>query len=257
MRFDVITIFPEFFAGLLGHGIVRRAIESGILDVRVTDLREFTHDRHRTVDDRPFGGGAGMVLKPEPLFMAVEKLKEESPAPVPRVILLSAQGSLFTQATAARFAGLDRVLLICGRYEGVDERVAESLADEELSVGDFVLSGGEPAAAMVMDATARLLPGALGNEESAPQDSFNGEGILDYPHYTRPAVFRDLAAPEILLSGHHEQVRRWRRKKALEKTMHYRPELFARFLENVSQCGDERQEDRALLAEIIQERRNK
>ena len=198
-----------------------------------------------------------MVLKPEPLFAAVEKLKEESPVPAPRVILLSAQGSLFTQATAARYAGLDRVLLICGRYEGVDERVAESLADEELSAGDFVLSGGEPAAAMVMDATARLLPGALGNEESAPQDSFNVEGILDYPHYTRPAVFRDLAAPEILLSGHHEQVRRWRRKKALEKTMHYRPELFARFLENVSQCGDERQEDRALLTEIIHERRNK
>lgn len=255
MRFDVVTIFPEFFGGLLGHGIVRRAIESGILDVRLTDLREFTHDRHRTVDDRPFGGGAGMVLKPEPLFAAVEKLKQEELAA--RVVLLSAQGAVFTQERAARYAAMERVLLICGRYEGVDERVAESLADEELSVGDFVLSGGEPAAALVIDATARLLPGALGNEESAPQDSFSREGILDYPHYTRPAVFRGLPAPEILLSGHHDQVRRWRRKKALEKTMHYRPELFARFLENVSHGGDERQEDRLLLTEIIQERRNR
>ncbi len=259
MRFDVITIFPEYFAGLLGHGIVRRAREAGILDVRLTDLREFTNDRHRTVDDRPFGGGAGMVLKPEPLFAAVEKLQEEQPAP--RVILLSAQGPLFRQATAARLAALDRVVLICGRYEGVDERVATTLADEELSVGDFVLSGGEPAAALVMDAVTRLLPGALGNEESAAADSFSqaaGEagGILDHPHYTRPALFRDLAVPEILLSGHHEQVRRWRRKMALGKTLQHRPELLARFLESASRQADGDRAGRELLAEIVEERRN-
>jgi tRNA (guanine37-N1)-methyltransferase len=259
MRFDVITIFPDYFAGLLGHGIVRRAREAGILDVRLTDLREFTQDRHRTVDDRPFGGGAGMVLKPEPLFAAVERLQEEAPAP--RVILLSAQGPLFTQATAARLAALDRVVLICGRYEGVDERVATALADEELSVGDFVLSGGEPAAALVMDAVTRLLPGALGNEESAAADSFSeapGEagGILDHPHYTRPALFRDLAVPEILLSGHHEQVRRWRRKMALGKTLQHRPELLARFLESASRQPGGDRAGRELLAEIVEERRN-
>ena len=251
MKIDVITIFPEYFTGPLDYGILRRARENGILDVRLTDLRDFTQDRHRTVDDRPFGGGAGMVLKPEPLFAAVEKLREDGPCQIaPRVVLLSAQGPLFTQETAARFAELDRVVLICGRYEGVDERVAESLADEELSVGDFVLSGGEAAAAIVIDATVRLLPGALGNEESAPQDSF-ADGILDYPHYTRPAVFRDLAAPEILLSGHHEQVRRWRRKKALEKTLLHRPELLERFL----RLHDNRA-DRELLDEISDERRN-
>src|SRR6266404_940704 len=248
MRFDLITIFPEYFTGPLDFGIIRRARESGILDVRLTDLREFTQDRHRTVDDRPFGGGAGMVLKPEPLFAAVESLQQDGPAG--RVVLLSAQGSLFTQAAAARFAALDRVMLICGRYEGVDERVATSLADEELSVGDFVLSGGEAAAALVIDATVRLLPGALGNEESAPQDSF-ADGILDYPHYTRPAMFRDLPAPEILLSGHHEQVRRWRRKRALEKTLLHRPELLERFL----RLNDSRA-DRELLAELFAERRN-
>ena len=270
MRFDVITIFPEYFAGLLSHGIVRRALETGILDVRLTDLRDFTHDRHRTVDDRPFGGGAGMVLKPEPLFAAVEKLQEEQPPPSSasalasrpaRVILLSAQGPLFTQSTAARLAALDRVVLICGRYEGVDERVATSLADEELSVGDFVLSGGEPAAALVMDAVTRLLPGALGNEESAMADSFGetpgeGSGILDHPHYTRPARFRDMAVPEILLSGHHQQVRRWRRKMALGKTLQHRPELLARFLESASRQADGDRVGRELLAELVDERRN-
>ena len=245
MRFDVITIFPEYFAGPLGQGIVRRAREAGILDVRLTDLRDFTSDRHRTVDDRPFGGGAGMVLKPEPLFAAVEKLQEEPPKP--DVILLSAQGPLFTQETAARLAASPRVALICGRYEGVDERVATSLAGEELSVGDFVLSGGEPAAMLVMDAVARLLPGALGNEEGAEQDSFGEGGLLDYPHYTRPAVFRGMSAPEILLSGHHEQVCRWRRKKALEKTLQHRPELLA---------GLKDRGDHELLAEIANERRN-
>jgi tRNA (guanine37-N1)-methyltransferase len=239
----------------LGHGIVRRALETGILDVRLTDLRDFTHDRHRTVDDRPFGGGAGMVLKPEPLFAAVEKLQEEAPAP--RVILLSAQGPLFTQSTAGRLAALDRVILICGRYEGVDERVATSLAQEEMSVGDFVLSGGEPAAALVMDAVTRLLPGALGNEESAAGDSFDeSSGILDHPHYTRPATFRDLAVPEILLSGHHQQVRRWRRKMALGKTLQHRQELLARFLESASRQSDGDRAGREILAELVDERRN-
>ena len=252
MRFDVVTIFPEYFASPLEQGIVRRARENGILDVRLTDLRDFTHDRHRTVDDRPFGGGAGMVLKPEPVFTAVEKLREEPDAPAPQVVLLSAQGPLFTQQAARRFAELERVLLICGRYEGVDERVAMELAQEELSVGDFVLSGGEPAAMLVIDAVARLLPGALGNEASAEEESFSAEGILDYPHYTRPAVFREMAAPEILLSGHHEQVRRWRRKKALEKTLLYRPELLARYLEQHQDRAD-----RDLLAEIIKERSTK
>ncbi len=257
MRFDVITIFPEYFSGPLDHGIVRRAREAKLLDVRLTDLRDFTPDRHRTVDDRPFGGGAGMVLKPEPVFAAVEKLREDSAA---RVILLSPQGPLFTQSTASRLAELDRVILICGRYEGVDERVAVNLADEELSVGDFVLSGGEPAAMLVIDAVTRLLPGALGNEESAAQDSFSdgvdgAGGVLDYPHYTRPAQFRDLAVPEVLLSGHHEQVRRWRRKMALGKTLQHRPELLARFLESESR-QPEGATGRELLAELVEERRN-
>jgi tRNA (guanine37-N1)-methyltransferase len=173
------------------------------------------------------------------------------------VILLSAQGPLFTQATAARLAALDRVILICGRYEGVDERVATSLAQEELSVGDFVLSGGEPAAALVMDAVTRLLPGALGNEESAAGDSFDeSSGILDHPHYTRPALFRDLAVPEILLSGHHQQVRRWRRKMALGKTLQHRPELLARFLESASRQSDGDRAGREILAELVDERRN-
>ncbi len=251
MRFDIVTIFPEYFSGALSHGIVRRARENGLLTVELQDLREFTSDRHRTVDDRPFGGGAGMVLKPEPIFAAVEKLRGgESRA---RVVLLSPQGRLFTQSVAARLAALEHVILLCGRYEGVDERVATSLADEELSVGDYVLSGGEPAAVIVVDTVTRLLPGALGNEESSVQESFSTEsapgGILDYPHYTRPAVFRGMAAPEILLSGHHEEVRRWRRKRALEKTLHQRPELLERAPLGAG--------DRELLAEIMKERRVK
>ena len=248
MRFDIVTIFPEFFEGPFRHGIVRRAQEGGLLALRVVDLREFTGDRHRTVDDRPFGGGAGMVLKPEPLFAAVEKLRAEGPPA--RVILLSPGGKLFSQAEAVRLAGLERVLLLCGRYEGVDERVTEGLVDEELSVGDYVLSGGEPAAALVVDAVARLLPGALGNEESAAQESFSPEisgMLLEYPHYTRPAVFRGMAVPEILLSGHHQQVSRWRRKKSLEKTLQRRPDL----LEHAALEGD----DHELLAEIIRERK--
>jgi tRNA (guanine37-N1)-methyltransferase len=248
MRFDIVTIFPEFFEGPLGVGIVRKAREAGLLSVVVQDLREFTSDKHRTVDDRPFGGGAGMVLKPDPMFAAVEKLQGQEPRG--RVVLLSPSGRLFSQTEAVRLASYERVLLLCGRYEGVDERVTEGLADEELSVGDYVLSGGEPAAILVVDAVARLLPGALGNEASTTQESFSPEvagGLLEYPHYTRPAVFRGMAVPEILLSGHHQQVSRWRRKKSLEKTLQRRPDL----LEHAALEGD----DHELLAEIIRERK--
>jgi tRNA (guanine37-N1)-methyltransferase len=261
MRFDVVTIFPEFFAGPLDHGILRRARESGVVEVRVQDLREFAHDRHRTVDDRPFGGGEGMVLKPEPLFEAVESLlgypAPSAPGAAPpvapadtAVILLSASGRLFRQPATERLSTLQRVILLCGRYEGVDERVAEHLATEELSIGDFVISGGELAAAIVVDAVTRLLPGALGNEASALNESFSGmsgmqtaqrphqaapeppragqegsPGLLDYPHYTRPAEFRGWPVPEVLLGGNHEEIRNWRRAQALEKTRRNRPDL--------------------------------
>ena len=236
MRFDLVTIFPEFFAGPLEHGILRRAREAGLVEVRVHDLRAATHDRHRTVDDRPFGGGEGMVLKPEPLFEAVEGLlgtSREALAPGTAIVLLSASGRLFRQETARRFAALERVVLLCGRYEGVDERVAEHLATDEICVGDFVVSGGELPAAMIIDAVTRLLPGALGNEASAVNESFSaaGEaaeiGILDCPHYTRPPSFRGWEIPEVLVSGHHEEIRKWRRRVALEKTLRNRPELLA------------------------------
>jgi tRNA (guanine37-N1)-methyltransferase len=308
MQFDIITIFPDFFAGPLDYGIVRRAREARLMDVRVHDLRVYAHDRHRTVDDRPFGGGEGMVLKPEPLFEAVESLlgdrihdelaedkrevirdreivgarftenvlRERHAVPLQdavtsinsqpsdanqaivtqantAVVLLSASGKLFRQETARRFAKLDRIILLCGRYEGVDERVAEHLATDELSIGDYVLSGGELGAALIVDAVTRLLPGALGNEDSSINESFSaadasiisavqatnhesplvstqGEritshGLLDFPHYTRPAEFRGWPVPEILLGGNHEEIRRWRRERALEKTKRNRPDL--------------------------------
>jgi tRNA (guanine37-N1)-methyltransferase len=249
MRFDLITIFPEFFAGPLDHGIVRRAKEAGIAQIHVQDLREFTKDRHRTVDDRPFGGGEGMVLKPEPLFEAAEKLlgqamgdanKKAELAPGTAILLMSAAGKLFTQETARRYAKLDRLILICGRYEGVDERVAEHLATEEVCVGDYVLSGGELPAAIVIDAVTRLLPGALGNEASTQNESFSElhgsptdhdhssqatpHFLLDFPHYTRPAEFRGWKVPEVLIGGNHAEVAKWRREKALEKTRRNRPE---------------------------------
>lgn len=233
MFFDVLTIFPEFFRGPLDHGVVARARETGLLDIRVHDLRNWTSDRHKTVDDRPFGGGEGMLLKPEPVFLAVESVWPER-APDRKVVLLSAQGELFDQEMARRFASLSGVLLICGRYEGVDERVAEHLADEEVSIGNFVLSGGELAAAVVIDAVARLLPGVLGNQASSLNESFsavdNGEAGfseagLDWPQYTRPADFRGWKVPEVLVSGNHEQIRRWRRQAALEKTERRRPDL--------------------------------
>ncbi len=269
MRFDLITIFPEFFAGPLDFGIVRRAREAKLIETHVHDLRAFTHDRHRTVDDRPFGGGEGMVMKPEPLFEAVESLISPvgaiatgEPAqrdPRTAIVLLSAAGTMFRQDTARRFAQLDRIVFICGRYEGVDERVAEHLATDEISIGDFVLSGGELAAAMILDAVTRLIPGALGNEDSIVNESFSepaassdssktkssarvahadsatqhqtipgptvSRGILDYPHYTRPPSFRGWEVPEVLLGGNHEEIRKWRERQALEKTQRNRPDL--------------------------------
>jgi tRNA (guanine37-N1)-methyltransferase len=254
MRFDLITIFSDFFAGPLDHGILRRARETGIVEINVQDLRVFTKDRHRTVDDRPFGGGEGMVLKPEPLFEAVEHLlggpvgdaaqKHELDAGT-AIVLLSASGKRFNQGTARRFAGLTRIILICGRYEGVDERVAEHLATDEISIGDFVLSGGELPAMLIVDAVTRLLPGSLGNEASSQNESFSASAVaenpsaavrrqasgvpmlLDFPHYTRPAEYRGWKVPEVLIGGNHAEVDAWRRASALEKTQRNRPDLVA------------------------------
>ncbi|HMD37779.1 MAG TPA: tRNA (guanosine(37)-N1)-methyltransferase TrmD [Candidatus Acidoferrum sp.] len=275
MHFDLVTIFPEFFTGPLDHGILRRARETGLVEVHVQDLRVFTKDRHRSVDDRPFGGGEGMVLKPEPLFEAVESLlgrglgNAEQPHPLePKtaIVLMSASGTLFRQETARRYAELDRIIFLCGRYEGVDERVAEHLATDEISVGDYVLSGGELPAMLVIDAVTRLLPGALGNEASSQNESFSGSPassgesssvgaqhaaplqaranpivseksrelqitnhlLLDFPHYTRPADFRGWKVPEVLIGGNHAEVANWRRAAALEKTQRNRPDLFLR-----------------------------
>lgn len=247
MQFDIVTIFPGFFDGVFAHGIVRRALKEGLATVKVHDLREYAHDKHRTVDDRPFGGGEGMVLKPEPLAEALHSLGVNGRDQGTRVILLSAQGQLFTQAVARELAGLERVVLICGRYEGVDERINELYCDMELSIGDYVLSGGELAAAVVADATIRLIPGVLGNEASGEFESFGAAdaeidvdvegvprsqhgagGLLDYPQYTRPAEFEGLRAPEVLLNGDHAEIRRWRREQQLRKTLENRPELLER-----------------------------
>jgi tRNA (guanine37-N1)-methyltransferase len=250
MRFDIITIFPGLFGSIFEHGVVKRAIAGGLVGIRTHDLRSFTHDRHRTVDDRPFGGGEGMVLKPEPLAEALESIgtadRAERDLGRESVVLLSAQGKRFTQATARELAKLERVTFICGRYEGVDERVNELFVDRELSIGDYVLSGGELGAAVIVDATMRLLPGVLGNEASSqfesvgrseaeraalaeagtpPRSTHGSGGILDYPHYTRPVEFRGVAVPEILSSGDHLKISRWRRERALEKTFRNRPDL--------------------------------
>lgn len=239
MIFHVLTIFPEFFRGPFDHGVIQRAREAGLIEIRVHDLRDWTRDRHKTVDDRPFGGGEGMLLKAGPIFEAVESIWPERGAGHKdalkkdvgkKVVLLSAQGRKFDQALAREFSALNELLLICGRYEGVDERVAGHLADEEISIGDFVLSGGELAAALVIDSVARLRPGVLGNEQSAVAESFGENGLLDCPQYTRPAEFRGWKAPEVLLSGNHEQIRRWRLKAAVEKTARCRPDLLKRDL---------------------------
>ena len=226
MRFDIVTIFPEIFRGPFDFGIVKRAVAAGLVQIEIHDLRDYTDDRHRQVDDRPFGGGAGMVMKPEPLFRAAEALTGESSA---RVVLLSPQGRLFSQEVAAQLSGLERLVLICGRYEGVDERVVENVVDDEISIGDYVLSGGEVPAMVVVDAVVRLLPGAVGCEGSIERESFSlgGEwqGLLDYPQYTRPANYRGLEVPEVLLRGNHAEIERWRRSKAVEKTMKRRPDL--------------------------------
>jgi len=227
VTFHIVTIFPEFFSSTLAHGVVARAIENGIVQVKIHNLRDWTSDRHKSVDDRPFGGGEGMLLKPDPLFQAVETVWPERSAQQ-RVILLSAQGARFDQAAARRLSHYGQILLICGRYEGVDERVAEHLADEELSIGDFVLSGGELGAAVVIDAVSRLAPGVLGNGDSAIFESFSEPGLLDCPQYTRPAEFRGWKVPEVLLSGNHEEIRRWRREAAREKTARVRPDLLVR-----------------------------
>jgi tRNA (guanine37-N1)-methyltransferase len=265
LQIDIVTIFPDFFRGPLDYGIIRRAREAGLVKIDICDLREFTRDRHRTVDDRPFGGGEGMVLKPEPLFEYVEGLKlaprEARAAARQSVVLLSAQGKRFDHGVAAELALLDRLVLICGRYEGVDERVGAFLADREISIGDYILSGGELGAAVIVDTVTRLLPGALGNEASSRQESFfagprandGAEGIgadstcasgglLDYPHYTRPAEFRGMKVPDVLVSGNHEDIRRWRRRSALEKTLRNRPDLL-----DQAQLSED---DKDLLAKI-------
>jgi tRNA (guanine37-N1)-methyltransferase len=229
LRFDIITIFPDYFRTAFDYGIVRRARAAGLVETCAHDLRGWTGDRHHTVDDRPFGGGDGMVLKPEPIFAAVEALAgaaAEAGAGV-RVVLLSPQGRVLTQAVAEELAQSRHLVVICGRYEGVDERVAESLATDEISIGDYVLSGGEPAAVVLVDAVVRLVPGALGSETSAAHDSFS-DGLLDYPHYTRPPEFRGLCVPEVLLSGNHAEIARWRRRAALHKTKRNRPDLLER-----------------------------
>jgi tRNA (guanine37-N1)-methyltransferase len=247
LTFHLLTIFPEFFRSPFEYGVVSRACSTGLVAVETHDLRDHAFDRHRTVDDRPFGGDEGMVMKIEPIFLALEQIAGRKPQASRRVIATSAQGKLFDQATAMRLAQYEEVVLISGRYEGIDERVIEHLADEEISVGSFILSGGEWAAGIIVDAVARLVPGVLGNEASSIQESFRpsesgARGILDFPHYTRPAEFRGWSAPEVLLSGDHEKIRRWRRKSALAKTRKNRPDL----LESAQLTS----EDRALLEEI-------
>jgi tRNA (guanine37-N1)-methyltransferase len=223
MKFDVVTIFPRMIEAGLAEGVVGRGIGKGLVDVRVHDLRGFTTDRHRTVDDMPYGGGPGMVMKVEPFVRALEAIRAERGAPA-AVVLLSPQGRRFDQAETQRLSRLGHVVLLCGRYEGIDERVREMVATEELSIGDFVVSGGEGPALLVIDAVSRLVPGVVGDQESVEQDSF-AQGILDHPHYTRPAEFDGHRVPDVLLSGHHAEVRRWRMKQALRRTLDRRPEL--------------------------------
>jgi tRNA (guanine37-N1)-methyltransferase len=244
MRFDIITIFPEMFASVFSGGIIKKALERGMVTIAVHDLRDYTEDRHRQVDDRPFGGLEGMVLKPEPIFRAVEAVREDAAS---RVYLLSPQGRRLDAALAGELASERQVVLVCGRYEGVDERVVDHLVDGEISIGDYVLSGGELAAAVVVDAAARFVPGVVGKEDSVKNESFAG-GILDFPQYTRPREFRGLKVPQVLFSGDHKRIERWRRKKALEKTVRLRPDLVAR--------NTLTPEDRRLLEDISKERKD-
>jgi tRNA (guanine37-N1)-methyltransferase len=224
MRFDIITIFPELFAGFLECGILRRAQNIGLVDIQPVNLRDFTSDRHRSVDDRPYGGGEGMVLMPGPLFEAVEYCREKALPASPQVVLLTPQGTTWSQQLAEEFASIPHVILMCGRYEGVDQRVIDCLVDREISIGDFVMTGGEIPAMVLIDSIVRLLPGALGNRDSACNESFSS-GLLDFPQYTRPASFRGLTVPEVLLSGDHTRIESWRRKQALDRTLRKRPEL--------------------------------
>jgi tRNA (guanine37-N1)-methyltransferase len=229
MKIDVLTIFPEFFREVFDFGIIRRARSAEIVEINIHDIRFFTTDKHRMTDDRPFGGGDGMVFKAEPIFNAIEKIlgttERENYAPGTKVILLTPQGKQLKQAVAKEFAGeIENLVIICGRYEGIDERVNEALVTDEISIGDYVLSGGEPAAIVLVDAIVRLLPNALGSETSAENDSFSN-GLLDYPHYTRPADFRGMKVPEVLLNGNHAEIEKWRQKKALEKTQKFRQDL--------------------------------
>ncbi len=240
MKFDVVTIFPRMFDAPLAEGIVGRAITRGLVDLCVHDLRDYTDDRHRTVDDVPFGGGPGMVLKPKPLVDAVDAIRRERGEPAV-IVLTSPQGRRFSQADAARLSRLPHVAIICGRYEGVDERVRERLHTEELSIGDYVLTGGELPAMVILDAVTRLLPGAVGDEQSVERDSFS-RGLLDFPHYTRPAEFEGLKVPDVLVSGHHGEIRRWRKREALRRTLERRPDLLA--------AADLDEEERALLREL-------
>jgi tRNA (guanine37-N1)-methyltransferase len=244
MKFDIVTIFPRMFDLPLAEGIVGRAIARGLVDLRVHDLRDFTEDRHRTVDDVPFGGGPGMILKVKPVVDAVEAIRRDRGEPS-TVILTSPQGRPFSQAEAVRLSRLPHVVVVCGRYEGVDERVRERLATEELSIGDYVLTGGELPAMVILDAVARLLPGAVGDEESVETDSFS-RGLLDFPHYTRPAEFEGMQVPDVLVSGHHGEIRRWRKREALRRTLERRPELLEQ--------ADLDDEERALLRELNEER---
>jgi tRNA (guanine37-N1)-methyltransferase len=222
MRFDIITIFPEMFASVFSGGIVKRALKKGLVEVCVHNLRDFAHDKHKQVDDRPFGGGEGMVLKPEPIFEAVEKIKEKRKKSL--VYLLSPQGAKFDSLLAKKLSRVPQVILVCGRYEGVDERVGQGLVDGELSIGDYVLTGGEPAAWVIVDAVSRFILGVVGKEESVRGDSFF-DGLLDFPHYTRPRDFRGRKVPQVLFSGDHGKIHSWRRRKALEKTWSLRPDL--------------------------------
>lgn len=247
MKIDVLTTFPDMFAPVLGASIIKRAQAAGVVEIAVHDLRQWTYDKHKTTDDMPYGGGVGMVMKPEPFFAAVEDILGRSVSPAPdkergeEIILLTPQGKLFSQTLARELSAKDHIILLCGHYEGVDERVREHLATREISIGDYILTGGELPAMVVIDAVVRLLPGALGAEEGTTSESFE-EHLLEYPQYTRPAEFRGWTVPEILLSGHHEQIRRWRRQESLRRTKQRRPDLLEKVLLT--------KEDRELLEEM-------